>query len=83
MLLACQKDTTLLYIIQKKEKILYDVHNMRDKIEAFTRKIRSGEHKDVTSTVPKNFITIGIGESPLGPMFVSEALHANAKTTSC
>lgn len=64
---------------EEGKKILDDVHNVRDKIEAFTRKVRSGEHKGVTGKDLKNIIAIGIGGSQLGPEFVSEALRADAK----
>jgi glucose-6-phosphate isomerase len=52
---------------EEGKKILDDVHSVRDKIEAFTRRIRSGEHKGVTGKELKNIIAIGIGGSQLGP----------------
>lgn len=64
---------------EEGKKILDDVHSVRDKIEAFTRKIRTGEHKGATGKELKNIIAIGIGGSQLGPEFVSEALRADAK----
>ena len=64
---------------EEGKKILDDVHSVRDKIEAFTRRIRSGEHKGVTGKELKNIIAIGIGGSQLGPEFVSEALRADTK----
>lgn len=60
------------------KSILDDVHVVRDKIEAFTNKIRSGECKGVTGKMLKNYVCIGIGGSQLGPEFVHEALRADS-----
>lgn len=66
--------------------ILDDVHAVRDKIEAFTNKVRSGEFVGATGKALKNFVCIGIGGSQLGPEFVSvgpvmiESLLAFART---
>jgi len=59
--------------------ILDEVHAVRDKIEAFTNKVRSGEFVGVTGKELKNFVCIGIGGSQLGPEFVNEALRADAE----
>jgi len=56
--------------------ILDEVHAVRDKIEEFTGKVRSGDFVGVTGKQLKNFICIGIGGSQLGPEFVNEALRA-------
>ncbi len=58
---------------------LDEVHAVRDKIEAFTNKVRSGEFVGATGKELKNFVCIGIGGSQLGPEFVNEALRADAK----
>jgi len=58
--------------------ILDEVHEVRDKIEAFTNKVRSGEFVGATGKELKNFVCVGIGGSQLGPEFVSEALRADA-----
>lgn len=58
--------------------ILDDVHTVRDKIEAFTNKVRAGEFVGATGKQLKNFVCVGIGGSQLGPEFVSEALRADA-----
>lgn len=58
--------------------ILDEVHAVRDKIEAFTNKVRSGEFVGATGKMLKNFVCIGIGGSQLGPEFVLEALRADA-----
>ncbi|GFH49463.1 glucose-6-phosphate isomerase [Chaetoceros tenuissimus] len=59
--------------------ILAEVHEVRDKIEEFTNKVRSGEFLGATGKQLKNFVCIGIGGSQLGPEFVNEALKADAK----
>jgi len=58
--------------------ILSDVHSVRDSIESFVAKVRSGEHKGATGKPLKNYVAIGIGGSQLGPEFVCEALRADA-----
>jgi len=58
--------------------ILDEVHAVRDKIEIFTNKVRSGEFRGSTGKELKNFVCIGIGGSQLGPEFVNEALRADA-----
>jgi len=62
--------------------ILDEVHEVRDRIEAFVKKVRSGEHKGATGKELKNFVCIGIGGSQLGPEFVNEALRADAKAAA-
>lgn len=57
--------------------IVDDVHEVRDKIEAFVNKIRSGELKGATGKELKNYVCVGIGGSQLGPEFVNEALRAD------
>lgn len=57
---------------------LAEVHEVRDKIEAFTEKVRSGAHVGATGKPLKNVVAIGIGGSQLGPEFVNEALRADA-----
>lgn len=59
------------------QKIMDDVHAVRDKIEEFVAKVRSGEVKGCTGKELKNFVCIGIGGSQLGPEFVCEALRAD------
>ena len=60
------------------QKIVDDVHAVRDKIEAFVAKIRSGELRGATGKELKNYVCVGIGGSQLGPEFVNEALKADA-----
>lgn len=58
--------------------VLSDVHSVRDAIETFVAKVRSGEHVGATGKPLKNYVCIGIGGSQLGPEFVAEALRADA-----
>jgi len=58
--------------------ILSEVHAVRDSVEAFVAKVRSGEHVGATGRALKNYVCIGIGGSQLGPEFVAEALRADA-----
>jgi len=57
---------------------LTDVHAVRDAIETFVTKVRSGTHVGATGKPLKNYVCIGIGGSQLGPEFVAEALRADA-----
>lgn len=50
------------------------VWEVRDKIEQFSEKVRSGEFKGYTGKDLVNTIVIGIGGSYLGPEFVFEAM---------
>merc|ERR1740124_1650005 len=57
--------------------ILNDVHAVREKIDAFTAKVRSGEFVGATGKPLINFVCVGIGGSQLGPEFVNEALRGD------
>jgi len=66
----------------KGEKILVDgedvvpaVHEVLDRMSAFSDRIRSGEWKGHTGKPIKNVINIGIGGSDLGPVMAYEALR--------
>jgi glucose-6-phosphate isomerase len=65
----------------KDEKILVDgknvvpeVHAVLDKMEAFSKRIRSGAWQGFTGKRIKNIVNIGIGGSDLGPVMAYEAL---------
>src|SRR3984957_9529815 len=65
----------------KGEKIVVDgedvvpaVHEVLDKMSAFSNRIRSGDWKGHTGKRIKNIINIGIGGSDLGPVMAYEAL---------
>ena len=66
----------------KGEKILVDgkdvvpeVHEVLDRMSAFSERVRSGEWKGHTGKSIKNVINIGIGGSDLGPVMAYEALR--------
>jgi glucose-6-phosphate isomerase len=65
----------------KGASILFDgvnvvdqVHEVLDKMAAFSEKIRSGEWLGFTGKQIKNIVNIGIGGSDLGPVMAYEAL---------
>jgi glucose-6-phosphate isomerase len=72
----------------KGEKIVVDgedvvpaVHEVLDKMAAFSERVRSGEWKGHTGKPIKNIINIGIGGSDLGPVMAYEALkHYSDRT---
>jgi hypothetical protein len=66
----------------KGEKIFVDgedvvpaVHEVLDRMSAFSDRVRSGEWKGHTGKTIKNVINIGIGGSDLGPVMAYEALR--------
>ena len=66
----------------KGEKIFVDgedvvpaVHEVLDRMAAFSDRVRSGEWKGHTGKPIKNVINIGIGGSDLGPVMAYEALR--------
>ncbi|MGE4490658.1 MAG: glucose-6-phosphate isomerase [Kiritimatiellales bacterium] len=56
------------------ENVIPAVHEVLDRMAAFSDKIRSGEWKGYTGKPIKNVINIGIGGSDLGPVMAYEAL---------
>ena len=65
----------------KGEKIMVDgedvvpaVHEVLDKMTAFTDRVRSGDWKGHTGKPIRNVVNIGIGGSDLGPVMAYEAL---------
>jgi glucose-6-phosphate isomerase len=51
------------------------IHAVLDQMEAFSRKVRSGEWKGHTGKAIRNIVNIGIGGSDLGPVMAFEALR--------
>eukprot|EP00560_Eucampia_antarctica_P000082 CAMPEP_0197831860 /NCGR_PEP_ID=MMETSP1437-20131217/12494_1 /TAXON_ID=49252 ORGANISM="Eucampia antarctica, Strain CCMP1452" /NCGR_SAMPLE_ID=MMETSP1437 /ASSEMBLY_ACC=CAM_ASM_001096 /LENGTH=564 /DNA_ID=CAMNT_0043434967 /DNA_START=186 /DNA_END=1880 /DNA_ORIENTATION=+ len=62
--------------------VLKEVHAVRDKIQDFSERVRSGAFKGATGKELKNFVCIGIGGSQLGPEFVNEALRADPSASA-
>lgn len=56
--------------------VVAQVHEVRDAVDAFAERVRSGEHRGATGKVLKNVVVVGIGGSSLGPAFLYEALKA-------
>jgi glucose-6-phosphate isomerase len=59
------------------DKILEDIHIVRDQVEAFTERVRSGKHLGVTGKPLKNTIVVSHGGMDLGTDFVHESLAAD------
>ena len=61
-------------ILVDGEDVVPAVHEVLDKMTAFSERIRSGEWKGHTGKRIKNVVNIGIGGSDLGPVMAYEAL---------
>jgi glucose-6-phosphate isomerase len=55
--------------------VVRQVHEVLDRMAAFTERIRSGEWRGHTGRAIRNIINIGIGGSDLGPVMAYEALR--------
>ncbi|WEN15462.1 glucose-6-phosphate isomerase [Rhodanobacter sp. AS-Z3] len=55
--------------------VVPDVHDVLDRMAAFSEKVRSGAWKGHSSKPIRNVINIGIGGSDLGPVMAYEALR--------
>lgn len=62
-------------IVVDGEDVMPAVHEVLDRMAAFSDRIRSGEWKGHTGKPIKNVINIGIGGSDLGPVMAYEALR--------
>ena len=56
------------------ENVVPKVHQVLDKMAAFSTKVRNGEWKGYTGKRIRHVVNIGIGGSDLGPMMAYEAL---------
>ena len=61
-------------IVVDGEDVVPKVHEVLDKMEAFSQRLRSGAWKGHTGKSIKNVVNIGIGGSDLGPVMAYEAL---------
>jgi len=61
-------------VIVDGENIIPAVHDVLDRMSAFSDSVRSGEWKGYTGKPIKNIVNIGIGGSDLGPVMAYEAL---------
>jgi glucose-6-phosphate isomerase len=55
--------------------VVAEVHEVLDRMSAFSHRVRSGEWKGHTGRPIRNVINIGIGGSDLGPVMAYEALR--------
>jgi glucose-6-phosphate isomerase len=62
-------------LIVDGEDVVKQVHEVLDRMSAFTERVRSGEWKGHTGKPIHNVINIGIGGSDLGPVMAYEALR--------
>jgi glucose-6-phosphate isomerase len=59
--------------------VVAEVHEVLDRMAAFSERIRSGEWKGHTGKPIRNVVNIGIGGSDLGPVMAYEALRHYAR----
>jgi glucose-6-phosphate isomerase len=62
-------------IIVDGEDVVPKVHEVLDRMAAFSERVRSGEWKGFTGKPIRNVVNIGIGGSDLGPVMAYEALR--------
>ncbi len=55
--------------------VVADVHEVLDRMAAFSERVRSGEWRGHTGKPIRNIVNIGIGGSDLGPVMAYEALR--------
>jgi len=55
--------------------VVSEVHEVLDRMAAFSDRVRSGDWKGHTGKPIRNFVNIGIGGSDLGPVMAYEALR--------
>jgi glucose-6-phosphate isomerase len=70
--LRMPKDRSL---IVDGEDVVKQVHEVLDRMSAFSDRVRSGEWKGHTGKPIRNVVNIGIGGSDLGPVMAYEALR--------
>ncbi|HEX6116610.1 MAG TPA: glucose-6-phosphate isomerase [Solirubrobacterales bacterium] len=62
-------------LIVEGTDVVKEVHDVLDRMGAFSERVRSGEWKGHTGKPIRNVINIGIGGSDLGPVMAYEALR--------
>jgi glucose-6-phosphate isomerase len=62
-------------LIVDGEDVVAQVHEVLDRMAAFSEQVRSGEWRGHTGRPIRNFVNIGIGGSDLGPVMAYEALR--------
>ncbi len=61
--------------------VVPDVHEVLDRIKAFSKDVRGGKWKGATGKKLTNVVSIGIGGSYLGPEFAYEAMRTDPDCT--
>ena len=61
-------------VLMDGEDVMPGIHEVLDRMEDFSNRVRSGEWKGYTGKPIKNVVNIGIGGSDLGPVMAYEAL---------
>jgi glucose-6-phosphate isomerase len=61
-------------IVVDGKNVVPDVHEVLDRMTAFSEKVRSGEWRGHSGKPVRNVVSIGIGGSDLGPVMAYEAL---------
>ncbi|GAA3350041.1 glucose-6-phosphate isomerase [Amorphoplanes nipponensis] len=75
--LRLPRDATL---VVDGQDVVRDVHEVLDRMGAFTDRVRSGEWTGATGQRIRTVVNIGIGGSDLGPVMAYEALKEYADT---
>src|ERR671921_517367 len=73
--LRLPRDATL---VVDGQDVVAEVHEVLDRMGAFSDRVRSGEWKGATGERIRSVVNIGIGGSALGPVMAYEALKAYA-----
>ncbi|MEU8235001.1 glucose-6-phosphate isomerase [Actinoplanes sp. NPDC048967] len=73
--LRLPRDATL---VVDGQDVVHDVHEVLDRMGAFTDRVRSGEWTGATGQRIRTIVNIGIGGSDLGPVMAYETLKAYA-----
>jgi glucose-6-phosphate isomerase len=66
-------------LIVDGEDVVKQVHEVLDRMSAFSERVRSGEWRGHTGREIRNIVNIGIGGSDLGPVMAYEALRHYTK----
>jgi len=66
-------------VLMDGEDVIPGIHEVLDRMEYFSNRVRSGEWKGYTGKPIKNVVNIGIGGSDLGPVMAYEALKPYTK----
>jgi glucose-6-phosphate isomerase len=78
--LRAPRDATL---VVDGQDVVADVHEVLDRMAAFSERVRSGEWRGHTGQPIATVVNIGIGGSDLGPMMAYEALKAYRDGPAC